>query len=138
MASDELPTFRKIAKEFDHREDDEVDFWIYEAGRAHTAGAWGNVYVMAMCLYAAHNMKMLGLDKTDEELEDVTGLAGPVLARRAGDVSENYGAGGRALQNAGDQELMSTRYGQMYIRLRNTRAAGHAQVIEIPTTAADS
>ncbi len=132
-----LEVFRIIAKEFSHREDDEVGNWLDLAALAHDATAWGNVYPQAMCYYAAHEMKMMGLDKTDEEMADVTGIAGPTIARRAGDVSENYGAGGRGLATPADQELMSTRYGQAYLRLRKTRAAGHAKVVPIPLGTAD-
>lgn len=135
MTATSLETFRALCPEFEHVEDPVVTIQLTAAAQAHDPNGWGSsVYVQAMCYYAAHVMKQMGVGLADELIAGETGKAGPVINRKAGDLAEGYGAGGRSLASVADGELMETVYGRRYLQLRKGRSSRSAQHITIPIT----
>jgi len=99
-----------------------ITTWLTLASIRHSAAEWGAVYAYAMVFYAAHQIEVTpgtGAGSGD------AGVVGPVISQRDGDLSRTYAA--PAISSAGgssdDAALASTRYGQAYLDLRNSRAA---------------
>lgn len=112
--------------EFKDESDDELNFWIGEAieylGGASAASCWGNDFKLAVVYLAAHELKS-AREQTDEGTGLVAGegLVGRVQSVKTFDWSINM-ASQNAAQNAADEELMTTVYGQKFLALRDRQS----------------
>lgn len=91
-----------------------------------TASAWGNVYVQAVALLAAH---MLEMAPSSSGGGAAGAASGPVASKSAGDQSIAYGSLAGAPTSTADEALKQTTYGREFIALRDTRAAARAGVL---------
>ena len=107
------------------------DIFLELAALSLTASEWGAVYAHAVCLLAAH-MATLAPESADDSA-DGAGVAGPVTAKSAGDVSESYGnaTAGVAGVTISSAALARTKYGLEFLRLRGSRAARTPRVITV-------
>lgn len=97
-----------------------VSTYLELSARQHTAAVFGAVYPEAMVWHAAHRIQRTpGLVSGSGGAGEV----GPLVAQRDGDLSRAYGQPAATAMSAGDAELQTTRYGQAYLALRNSRAA---------------
>jgi hypothetical protein len=86
---------------------------------------WGTIanYYKAQAYLAMHMMVKAGLSSSAGSGGSDGGAAGPVTSERAGKIARSYGkpsiSGGHA---AADEDLASTKFGLMFIRLRDTNA----------------
>lgn len=105
--------------------DGTIEDYLSEAATLHpNATVWGNAYALAMVYYAAHQIERtpgLGSGTAD----DVGGIA----SKSDGDLSVSYG--GAAATGDPDDGLQTTRYGQRYLQLRASRAAGRPRALRV-------
>lgn len=94
-----------------------VETHLDDAIEAHTASGWGERYDVAMVYYAAHN------------IERTPGSgANTLTANTAGALSSSNGQGlnssfqTHSTKSGEDFDLRTTKYGQRYLEIRNTRA----------------
>jgi len=108
-----------------------VDDWLTLAAERLTASAWGNVYNQAVAYLAMHLMLEGGLGTgATGAVGPGAGAAGVVTAEKVGDVSKSYGAASTDASSIGDADLMSTKFGRLYISLRESRAAAAPMLIQ--------
>jgi hypothetical protein len=102
-------------------DDSTVETWLEIAARRHLASAFGLMYAEAMIWWAAHRIERTpGLVSSSGGAGEV----GPVVSQTDGDLSRTYAQPAQSAVGSTDAELGTTRYGQAYLDLRNTRAAG--------------
>lgn len=95
--------------------------WLELAATRHTASTWGAVYAAAMVFWAAHHIETLPGTGAGS---DAAGTVGPLISQRDGDLSRTYAQPASSSGGGSDDAaLASTRYGQTYLDLRNSRAA---------------
>lgn len=120
-----LDTYRALIPAHSEIPDATIDVYLGLAVQAHTASAWGNVYVEAMCFYAAH-----AIERTPGLGSLGAGETGTIQSQRDGDLSRTFfvtaGAGGQ-----GDRDLSTTLYGQRYLELRSKLAATGPRVLPL-------
>lgn len=122
-----VATLEAVAPEFVG--DERVAVFVAIAERHNSPTAWGDAHVDAVAFYAAH---LLTRSKaTAAASAAAADTAGPVTSRSAGAVSESYGALAGGAANAADAELLTTRYGAAYLRLRASRAARLPRVVSL-------
>lgn len=97
-----------------------VQAWLDLAESRHTRSAWGAVYDSAMVFWAAHGIEVT--PGTGAGSSDASAV-GPVISQRDGDLSRTYAAPALSSGSTADGSLGSTRYGQQYLDLRNSRVA---------------
>lgn len=111
MANITRTYFLTLFDEFSSVPSAKVDAFIGVASVRVAAAVWGDVAEYATALLTAHMLSSTG---------GVGGnggsAGGPVTAESVGDLSRSYGSVGE--QGSGDQELLTTRYGQEYVALR--------------------
>ncbi len=105
-----------------------VEDWLEQATLAHTASAWGDRYASAMIWWAAHHIERLPKSKapnvsTAEEVGAIVSQSHGQSdgAGKSSDLSRSYAA-----PTGGTHEELffrTTRYGEMYLSIRHTRAA---------------
>lgn len=94
-----------------------------------TSAKWGAVYNDAIANLAAHLLTIYDPNGPFAAGAGSVG-AGPVTSIRTGDWAVSYAGPATMGSGAtGDAVLMMTPYGQEYVRLRNSRAAGKARVV---------
>lgn len=123
MAASSLQLFRALAPDLCDETDERVGVFIELAARRLCAAAWGAVYLDAVVYLAAHELIRSPADGSGS---DASTSGGPITSKKAGDLSESYGAskaGSMAKSNT-DAELSETLYGRKFLALRDTRAAG--------------
>jgi hypothetical protein len=96
-----------------------VSTYLELSAQQHTASVFGAVYQQAMVWHAAHR-----LERTPGLVSGSGGAGetGALVAQRDGDLSRTYAqpqAGGAV---GTDAELRTTRYGEAYLGLRDSRA----------------
>jgi len=104
-----------------------VEDWLEEAAAAHTASAWGERYPLAMVWWAAHHIERTPQSgangSTAEEAGAITSQSDTQSdgAGKSSSLSRSYAvpSGG----SAEEQDLRTTRYGQMYLAIRRSRVA---------------
>ena len=104
--------------------DASVTFYLEYAAKRHTAAAFGAMFPEAMNWFAAHMIErdpFLGEGNANE--------TGNLMMQRDGDLQRQYQPAVGPLTTTDDAELMTTRYGQAYLRIRNSRAAVRSTVI---------
>lgn len=115
-----LALYRTLVPDHAAVADATVDVYLELAARRHTASAWGVVYPEAMVWYAAHRIQRLpGSGAGGGSAVEV----GQVVSQRDGDLSRTYAQPASSGTNAADAELRTTRYGELYLDLRDSRAA---------------
>lgn len=87
--------------------------------RMAPASTWGDVYVQAACLLAAHMLTLSPAAVADAS--EAASVAGPLTARSVGDWSVSYGNAGALATSVTDAALSRTSYGLSYIELRDSR-----------------
>lgn len=91
---------------------------------------WGEMWTPAVALLALH---ILAVSPETASGSSSSGgaVAGPVTSRTAGGLSESYGSSSSTVAGltAADADLMRSTYGQQYLAMRATRAAGRARVV---------
>lgn len=98
-----------------------VSVWLGLAVQAHNISAWGAVYQQAMVWWAAHHVETI--PGTGAGSDDAAAV-GPLVSQRDGDLSRSYAPpAGSVAATGADADLATTRYGQLYLRLRASRAA---------------
>jgi hypothetical protein len=115
-----LALYRSLVPAHSSVVDGTVEVWLELAARRHTATAWGAVYPEAMVWWAAHQIERLpGSGASGGGASEV----GVVTSQSDGDLSRTYAVPSEATASGPDAALNSTRYGQLYLELRNSRAA---------------
>jgi hypothetical protein len=129
---------RQYAPEFLTYIDAVIQPFVDLAIRSHNAGAWGVLFSDAMAFYAAHLLKLSGVNSDGTGVVAgagaSTGAGGVVVAQKDGDLSRTYASaaslsGGAGAGTAEEAELMQTSYGRRYLAMRKTRAAGKPGVV---------
>lgn len=99
---DLLALFKTLVPPTADYTDEVLEVYLQMATDMTSAKVFGKSYRLAICYLAGHFLVL-------STRGDGSGVAGPVIGRRAGEVSENYGfAGGMATS------LDSTSFGQLY------------------------
>ncbi len=101
----------------------------FAATQMASATVWGNVYYQAVALLAAHMLTRLPSDPAASA--NASEATGGYTSRSVLTISESRGTAFTA-KTAADAELATTRFGLLYMRLRDSRAAGSARVV-VPT-----
>lgn len=119
-----LAQYRAQVPEHATVDDPVVQRWLDLAVRAHDRDAFGTVYDDAMIAWAAHQIYY---DPGAPEVGETSAASvGPIKSLRTKDQAVTYatpsGSGGAGLSPQA-QDLRTTRYGQLYLQLRNSRAA---------------
>lgn len=115
-----LQLYRALVPAHSSVVDGTVTTYLELAARRHTASAWGVVYPEAMVWFAAHMIERApGLVSGTGGGSDV----GNVISQTDGDLSRTYASPAALSGSSSDAWLASTRYGQLYLDLRDTRAA---------------
>ena len=97
-----------------------VETWLELAARRHSAAAFGTVYAEAMVWWAAHFVELTpGTGAGSSSGSTV----GQILSQKDGDLSVTYANTTSSGGSGGTGDLTTTRYGQLYLDLRNSRAA---------------
>lgn len=99
---------REIAPETASASDELLDTFITIATARNSPSVFGSLYRIAVAYFAAHLFVVS---------QRRGGFAGPVIGRRAGEVSENYGNVNNAVQ------YNDTSYGRLYRDLLDSRPA---------------
>lgn len=95
------------AKEFADLEDAEVERAITDAALQINRNVWGTKADLATIYLAAHLLSLAN--------PSLVTVAGPVQSEKVGDVSRTY-----AVATVSAQGLAMSRWGQEYLRLRNS------------------
>lgn len=82
-----------------------------------SSARWGALYAQAVAHLAAH--MLLLRQQAEKDAAAGTSSAGPVTARKAGDLSENYGSLAASALTTGDAALATTVAGRAYLELRS-------------------
>ncbi len=104
-----------------------VEDWLEQATAAHTASAWGDRYALAMIWWAAHHIErtpgLVARMGSASEVGAVTAQSDSQtkVDGRSSALSRSYAAPGGSTPE--DIDLRTTRYGQLYLSIRHTRAA---------------
>lgn len=120
-----LELFRAIAPELEAETADRVGTFLTLAATRLTSSAWGAVYAEAVVLLAAHMITLSPAAGTAEP-----GVSGAITSRTAGDLSVTYAASTSSAPWS-DAWYARTTYGQQFVALRNTRAAGGPRVVDV-------
>lgn len=104
-----------------------VTTWLGLAVRRHNVTSWGGVYSEAMVFWAAHQVER---SPSSGAGGGSGSEVGPITAQSDGDLSRSYGASASS-GSASDDALRSTRYGEMYLELRDSRAATLPMVAQV-------
>lgn len=107
MASTPVATLKRIAPQYAELGDAELGEWVALAMNFVSASVYGAQYTIALAYVAASLL-------FEAELAQ-TGAAGPLIGRRAGEVSENYA--NTLVSNRTRWE--SNPYGRMFLALRD-------------------
>jgi hypothetical protein len=110
MASIAVATLKRIAPQYADRGDDELGEWIALALNFVSASVYGSSFNLAVAYVAAALMF--------ESDVAGSGAAGPLIGRRAGEVSENYA---NTLMSARTR-WESNPFGRMFLNLRDASA----------------
>jgi len=103
-----------------------ISAYIDVASIRVSATVWGTVAKYATALLTAHMIAVTGGSGGSGG-----GVGGPVTNESVGDLSRGYGTVG--VPGSGDQELLTTRYGQEFVALRReTIVTGMVTGIETP------
>lgn len=106
-------------------------FLTLAAQRMAGVSVWGDVYVQAVCLLAAH---MCTLSPSTAALAaEAATVAGPMTSRSTGDWSVAYGNAAGSATSMTDAALSRTSYGCSWIELRDSRGARLPRLIQIRT-----
>lgn len=109
-------TFDAIAPQF--AADPRADTFLTLAAQTVDPGVFGNLFEQYVCALAAHMMTKMPSDLN--ALNAVS--AGPITRRQGGDLEVSFGTVNVRYAVA-DADLASTAYGQMCLRIRESRAA---------------
>jgi hypothetical protein len=90
-----------------------IDTLAADAALEMSVSKWGSKYDRGLAALVAHMIKVAD--------QAASGAAGPVTSEKIGDLSRSYGQVGGT---TGDELLMTTAYGQEYLRLRRQLVAG--------------
>lgn len=123
-----LELYRSLIPGHENVANPTITTWLELAARRHDASAWGAVYAEGMVFWAAHRIERLpGSGACGGGASEV----GPITAQSDGDLSRSYGAAGGsgASSSAIDAELSTTRYGLLYLDLRDTRPGAGPDVV---------
>ena len=124
MPAPSLALYRELIDEHSAIGDTIVEKWLSFALRRHAdASVWGQVYGDAMVFYAAHRV----LRDPASGLGTSASAPGLVTSQRDGDLSRTYAQPAAAVGS--DADLASTTYGQLYLELRESRAASAPMVV---------
>lgn len=82
---------------------------------------WGNAYQAGVCYLAAHMLVSAG-GNAGSQSGSGGAAGGPLTQEAVGDLSRSFGTVG--VQGSGDELLMTTRYGQMFLDLRRETIMG--------------
>ena len=104
MAADKA-TVKLIAPELSTETDGRLDLFLNLASLSFDSTVWGDKLAMGICLMVAHLVT----------LANRRGSGGNISSQSVGGVSVSYSNSGQ-----GDDELKTTSYGQMYIKLRKS------------------
>lgn len=107
MASTPVATLKRIAPQYATLGDAELGEWIALAMNFVSASVYGSTYSMALAYVAAALL-------TEADAAG-SGVAGPLIGRRAGEVSENYAAP----LMSGRTRWEANSYGRMFLSLRD-------------------
>jgi hypothetical protein len=110
MAEDALKLLKALAPQFEARGDATLSVFVDLATSFVSPSVYGKDYPRALAYVAAAI-----LTDTDNAAD---GVAGPLIGRRAGEVSENFAA--PVLQ--GRSRWEQNAYGRLYLALRDTKA----------------
>lgn len=115
-----LDLLKTIAPQHIDRGDDVLGIYIDLAAQSVSASAYRALYKQAVVYLAAHLLEM--------DARNADGLGGggtgPIIGKRAGEVSINYGFSGASLQAGAIGALSSTPYGVRFLAIRRSLAAG--------------
>lgn len=121
MPAPSLDLYRSLVPEHSAVLDATIETWLGVAVRRHTAAAWGAAYGDAMVAWAAHRIQRTpgsGAPGTGSSTE-----VGAIASQRDGDLSRSYATPASTAMTPSDAELQTTRYGQDYLAMRDSRAA---------------
>lgn len=90
-----------------------IDAYVSIASTRVNPTVWGSNAEYATALLTAH---MIAVTGSHLQGGSGGGVGGPITQESVGDLSRSYGSVGVA--GSGDQELMTTRYGQEFVALR--------------------
>lgn len=123
LLEDVAPALAPADPDDDSAEDTQrvLRFFGY-AEKEVSAGAWGNLYDMAVVLLTAHKLDLRERARRARAGNGVN--IGPLTSKKTGDLSESYAAPGGSSSSMNEQLLTSTIYGAEYLRLRAQLVAG--------------
>lgn len=117
-----LALYRALVPEHAAVVDATVSTWLELAARRHTASVFGRVYPEAMVWWAAHRIQRSPGSgaSSSASAEDV----GTLVMQRDGDLTRQYAqpSSASSVGSSADAELRTTRYGELYLELRDSRA----------------
>jgi Protein of unknown function (DUF4054) len=100
--------------------EDTINVWLELAAKRHNYADWGPIYAEAMVLWAAHGIET---SPGSGGGSGGAGVVGPIISQKDGDLSRTYAYSSSSGGSSADSRLATTTYGQMYLDLRNSRAA---------------
>ena len=124
-----LDLYRALVPAHSAVADATVDLWLGIASRRHTASAWGQLYPEAMVWWVAHQLEQ---DPGSGVGSSSATAVGPIVSQKDGDLQRSYAApavSASGSASAVDSDLATTRYGQRYLDIRDSRAAVQPMMI---------
>ena len=121
-----LSLLKAVAPEFDvgdDSEDERLALFLGMATRRLDRSAWGAVYEDAQVYLAAHLLTLSARSST------AGAGAGAITGMSTGDFSMSFAP--VMTRPGADAELATTVYGQQFLALRSTRAAGAPRLIKV-------
>lgn len=113
---------------------DTKETFLELAANMHTASQWRpNSYPSAMAYFAAHLLTKAGAAASSPSAASATDadVGGPVASKREGDLAIGYAAAAMLAQaaTAEEAELMTTKYGRLYLVIRGRQPTAHLMVV---------
>jgi hypothetical protein len=106
--------------------------WLGVAARRHSPGFFGDLFAEAMVWWAASAIE--SMPGTGIGSDEASGAQGPLTSQRDGDLARTWAAPARSTitsSNSGDEDLLATVYGRLFLNIRDTRAGNLPDVVSV-------